>query len=224
MISYEHLYELQRFAELGRMSACLLHQIRTPLTAAMLNLELSEQSAGVRRARYNMRLLRQYVEAARQQARPGGQPVSFNLRPQLSQLRQVLTPMAVRAGVKLDLQPAPRCRLRGDPVRFQHIITNLVVNAIEAYDGQRAGGQPVVGVAFECRSGQLIIKVTDCGKGIPAGALSQVFEPFYSTKSSRGLGIGLAIVKQYVTTEFSGSITVTSSPKHGTRFTIKLPR
>jgi signal transduction histidine kinase len=48
VITYEHLQELQRFAELGRMSASLLHEISNPLTAAMLNLELTdEKSAGV---------------------------------------------------------------------------------------------------------------------------------------------------------------------------------
>lgn len=227
MISYEHLCELQRFAELGRMSASLLHEIRTPLTAAMLNLELcGQQSAGVRRAHYNMRLLRRYVEAARQQVRPGSRPVSFRVRPQLDQLKRVITPVAVKAGVKLELGPVPDCRLRGDPVKFQHVITNLVVNAIEAYENRsRIAAQPPVRLAFERREDCLIIRVTDYGKGISGEALTHVFEPFYTSKgqSGHGLGIGLAIVRQYVTADFAGSIKVTSSAQQGTCFRIKLP-
>lgn len=225
MISYEHLRELQRFAELGRMSASLLHEIRTPLTAAMINLELSgQQSAGVRRAHDNMRLLRRYVEAARQQMRPGGRPTTFLIWPQLDQLRRVVMPLALKAGVRLELRLAPNCRLQGDPVKFQHVITNLVINAIEAYDG-RTAGQPAVRVTFRLRCGWLTIRVTDWGKGIPAEALPHIFEAFYTSKgwSGQGLGIGLAIVKQYVTADFGGAIKASSSPRHGTRFILKLP-
>ena len=70
-ISLDQLRELEHFAELGRLSACLLHEISNPLTAAMLYLEQSEnrESLHIRRALRNMLLLQKYVEAARQQAR-----------------------------------------------------------------------------------------------------------------------------------------------------------
>ena len=227
LINYEHLRELQRFAELGRMSASLLHEIRTPLTAAMLNLELSDQqSAGVRRAQHNMRLLRRYVEAARQQVRPGSQPACFEIQPQIDQLKQIVIPLARKAGVRLDLRPVPNCRLRGDPVKFQHIITNLVVNAIEAYaDVELAAQPPLVKLTLEHRRGWLTIRVIDRGKGIPNEALPRVFEAFYTSKgqSGHGLGIGLSIVRQYVTADFEGSVKVTSSNRQGTCFSLKLP-
>lgn len=226
MISYEHLCELQRFAELGRMSACLLHEIRTPLTAAMINLELSgQQSAAVRRAHYNMRSLRNYIEAARQQVRSGSQTTSFSVEPQLEQLKRVVMPLAMRAGVKLIVRPAPNCQLHGDPVKFQHIITNLVVNAIEAYSDVETAKPPLIRLTFKRRRGWLTIHVTDWGKGIPAAALPHVFEEFYTSKSrsGHGLGIGLAIVKQYVATDFSGTVKVSSSRRQGTRFSLRLP-
>jgi signal transduction histidine kinase len=71
----------------------------------------------------------------------------------------------------------------------------------------------------------LVIKVTDWGKGITPDELPKLFEPFYSTKSKgfSGLGIGLAIVRQYVTDDFGGSIRVSSTRRLGTRFTVKLP-
>lgn len=218
---------MQRFAELGRMSASLLHEIRTPLTAAMINLELSgQQSAGVRRAQNNMRLLRRYLEAARQQIRPESRPTSFWVRSQIDQLKQIAMPLALRAGVRLDLGTVPSCRLRGDPVKFQHIVTNLLVNAVEAYgDAKGPGRRQLVKLAFELCDNRLIITVIDWGKGIPAAALPYVFEAFYTSKSlsGHGLGIGLAIVKQYVTTDFSGSIEVSSSRRHGTRFILEFP-
>lgn len=225
MISYEHLYELQRFAELGRMSASLLHEIKTPLTAALINLELSgPQSAGVRRAHNNMRLLRRYVEAARQQVRLESDMTNFAVRPHLQELKHVLRPLAVKAGVKLCFGPAPDCRLYGDPVKFQHIVTNLAVNAIEACS-LGSNRQPMVKLLFAHSGDWLVVEVMDRGPGIPDDALPHVFEAFYTSKGrhGRGLGIGLSIVHQYVTAEFRGHIRVRSSAETGTCFKISLP-
>jgi len=133
MITAEHLQELQRFAELGRMSASLLHEISNPLTAALLNLELSdERSASVRRARRDIKLL-----------------------------RRVLDPLASQAGVRLDIGAVPNCRLHGDPVKFQHIISNLVVNAIEAYSTTDRYDCRLVRITFTQRRNRLSIQVVD---------------------------------------------------------------
>jgi signal transduction histidine kinase len=226
VISGPELRELQRFAELGRLSASLLHEISNPLSAAMLNLELGDQqSRSVQRARRDMQTLKRYIEAARQQVRHQSQPTSFRVRPQLDQLKRIVIPLARKTGVRLDISPAPPCRLYGDPVKFQQIISNLIVNAIEAYDYSGAYDElRLVKVELAHKQGFLTVRVTDWGKGIDGAALPRLFDTFYTTKnqSGRGLGIGLAIVKQYVTTDFQGSIEVTSSKQRGTRFTARL--
>jgi len=226
VITYEHLQELQRFAELGRMSASLLHEISNPLAAALLNLELSDQrSAAVRRAHHDMKMLRRYVEAARQQVRGHSKATNFRVQPQLDQLKRLLVPLARKAGVRFDIIFPADCRLHGDPVKFQHIVSNLVTNAIEAYRDGPPRQQPRVRLTLAVKNNQLIITVHDRAAGIPSKALPHVFEAFYTTKgqSGHGLGIGLAIVKRYVTADFRGTICVTSSRRSGTCFTVTLP-
>lgn len=226
MISYEHLTELQRFAELGRVSASLLHEISNPLTAALLNLELGDpQSAAIRRARRDIKTLRRYVEAARQQIRRQSQATSFGLRPQLDQVNRLALPLAKKAGVKLTIGTPPKCRLYGDPVKFQHVIANLIINAIEACAYADIDDRREVRVAFESTSDEVIIRVRDHGQGIAAGDLAKIFDTFYTTKhgSGHGLGLGLAIVKQYVTADFKGSIEVASSRRRGTCFSVRIP-
>ena len=227
LLTYEHLRELQHFAKLGRMSASLLHEISNPLTAAMLNLELGEkQSAAVRRAKEDMKVMRRYIEAARQQVRLQGKATGFRVQPQLDQLQRIVAPLARKGGARLDIGPVPNCRLYGDPVKFQHVISNLLVNAIEAYSecGGGCNQANLVRLTLSHDQDWLTVLVADRGKGIAAEALPRVFETFYSTKEqSRGLGIGLAIVKQYVTDDFRGSIVASSSPRRGTRFTVRLP-
>ncbi|HZL07977.1 MAG TPA: HAMP domain-containing sensor histidine kinase [Candidatus Dormibacteraeota bacterium] len=228
LINYEHLRELQHFARLGRMSASMLHEISNPLTAAMLNLELGDkQSSAIRRARKDMQIMRRYIEAARQQVRLQAKATGFRIQPQLDQLKRVVAPLARKAGVRLYIGLAPECQLHGDPVKFQHIISNLLVNAIEAYGGRNADSRRVnvVRMTFSYDQSWLTVQVADHGNGIAPEAMPRLFETFYTTKgqSGRGLGIGLAIVKQYVTDDFRGSIKVNSSPRRGTCFTVTLP-
>jgi two-component system C4-dicarboxylate transport sensor histidine kinase DctB len=253
-VAVERLRTLEHFAELGRLSASLLHEISNPLTAAMLYLEQydDQQSPYIRQVWHNMRLLQRYVEAARRQVRQESVTASFGVQAQLNQVRRLLTPLARRAGVQLRFQPAPNHKLYGDPVKFQHIITNLVINAIDAYGDsahltapqdkaavsdsmttidQRGKASQNNEVTIECSSQQhwLIIRVTDHGSGLTDVELPRVFEPFYSTKirttnsrGDHGLGLGLAVVKQYVERDFDGSISVTSGQKRGTEFTARL--
>src|SRR4051812_12823379 len=108
----DRLQELQHFAKLGRLSASLLHEISNPLTAALLNLELSgQQTPAIKQAKQDMQLLQRYVEAARQQVRLASKPVNFSVRSQVRQLRRVMMPVAKRARVKLDIEAAPDCKL-----------------------------------------------------------------------------------------------------------------
>lgn len=222
------LQELHRLAEIGRLSASLLHQISNPLTAALLHLEQSKNHLpdSVRHVRRNVRLLWRYVEAARQQLRQESQPVLFSVGQQLEQVKRLVTPPADKARVSLVFDKASGYKLYGDPVKFQHVLANLLMNAIEAYDEDRYHGlaRPVRVVVKRQRR-YLVIRVIDWGKGITTDQMVKLFKPFYTTKKDAGygLGIGLAMVEQYARHDFHGSITVTSSRRHGTQFSLRLP-
>jgi len=222
------LLELQRFAEFGRLSAQLLHEVATPLTVASLYLgQLDHQPLpALRQARRSLRQLERYVGAARKQLQHQSQPVSFSVQRELRQLLTVLSPLAQTAGLGIYLEPSVPVRLIGDPVKFNQIVSNLVANAIDAYADMPLDGPPQrVDITIRQSARNLHLSVRDHGKGITAQQLPQLFEPFYSTKlaTNRGLGIGLAIVKQAVENDFGGSITVSSSPTGGTVFNIRLP-
>lgn len=223
-----HPNELRRFAELGRLSATLIHEISSPLTAALLNLELSDSaSPAIRKAYYNIQTLRRYVEAIRQQISSPAQVSSFRLASQIRQIKRFLLPLADEAGVIIDFGEAPKyIKLHGNPIKFQQILNNLIINAVQAYEGlSLVKRMPVVRVSFRLAKNSLIIKVADNGKGIPEAKLNQIFEAFYTSKKSKGKnsGLGLAIAKHHVTTAFSGSLSVTSQLGKGTQFSIKLP-
>jgi two-component system, OmpR family, sensor histidine kinase MtrB len=108
-----------------------------------------------------------------------------------------------------------------DRRRFERVVTNLIVNA------HQYGGDAIA-VRVGVRDGSLVLDVDDAGPGIPEDEREQVFARFYrghaahDRSTTRGTGLGLALVRDHVTT-FRGTITATDSPEGGARFEIVLP-
>ncbi len=106
-----------------------------------------------------------------------------------------------------------------DPGQLQEAIINLVVNAVDAMEER---GELTVETRADERSGEVLIAISDTGKGIPPEAMSLLFEPFFTTKKvGKGTGLGLAIVHGVVTSA-GGRVEVASQPGR-TVFTVRLP-
>lgn len=107
-----------------------------------------------------------------------------------------------------------------DPKQVQHIITNLISNALKySPDGSE------ISIASSVEDGQITIAVQDAGIGISEDDLSKVFEPFFraaNAKMTKGTGLGLSLVKQAVDL-CGGTIEVTSQLGAGSCFTVRLP-
>jgi signal transduction histidine kinase len=228
----QQLRHTERLAVLGRISSGLAHELGTPLNvvsgrASMIGSQQLSAAEVADRARIigdqsdrMAGIIRQFLDYARH-------PSSRRERESLSDLvddaLRLLRPVARASGVELvrgaDERPAP---LLVDREQMEQVLTNLVVNAIQAMPG---GGRVRVSVLRgrgETEDGARIL-VADDGPGIPPEVLSQIFEPFYTTKESgQGTGLGLSIVKGIVE-EHGGRIAVESSAGRGSVFTVDLP-
>jgi signal transduction histidine kinase len=108
-----------------------------------------------------------------------------------------------------------------DPAGIHSALSNLVSNAVEACRASdRTGHRITVSSRFE--GNLLLMQVTDDGKGMPKEVERKLFQRFYSTKGSKGTGLGLVITKKVVE-EHSGTIRVESEPDRGTSFFIEIP-
>ncbi|SHM80135.1 sensor histidine kinase KdpD [Chitinophaga sp. CF418] len=108
------------------------------------------------------------------------------------------------------------CKILANSGQLTRIFSNLVSNAFK-FSRQNA---PVVHLSYEDKA--LVITVTDDGIGIPAEDLPHLFQPYYrgsNTKDIAGTGLGLTIVKTFVTAN-DGDIAVSSEPNKGTVFTL----
>jgi len=102
---------------------------------------------------------------------------------------------------------------------FDWVIENLLKNALDAMEGQ---GQITVHIQDNER--EVLIDVTDTGKGIPASHISRVFDPGFTTKK-RGWGLGLSLSKRIIEQFHRGELSVKQSePGKGTTFRILLPK
>jgi two-component system sensor histidine kinase FlrB len=216
----------ERLAAMGEMVAGLAHQLRTPLSAAMLytaNLRQAELSLAdrdrladraIERLRHLERLIRDMLLFARGDSL-GRQ--CFEACELIREIAHTLEPLA--RGRNIDFGADCDCgdlRLYGDRKALGGAVTNLLDNAFNA-SGE--GGRVSVSVI---RNGdRLEFRVADSGPGIEPALQQRLFEPFYTTRAE-GTGLGLAIARG-VARGHGGDIAVASRPGEGAVFTLILP-
>jgi signal transduction histidine kinase len=220
-------FEVQQFAEFGRFSAGLIHDIATPLTAAILALEQirdERPNSMIKLAQNDLRQLEQYVVAARTQLKKHSLKTSFSVNDLIYQVVLLLKPRARSENIRLVTEITGSYCLYGDAVRLSQTLANLINNAIEAYSD--IPSRRLVKVTLAGNESWIKIAVVDYGKGIKKADHTRIFDPFYSTKQeiSRGIGIGLAVVKLTVEKEFNGRVEINSKIGTGTTFTLTIPR
>jgi len=109
-------------------------------------------------------------------------------------------------------------QIYADPQQLQQILLNLGLNALDAMP---KGGKLVMG-ALSPSTGNIIVTVTDTGMGIDNDVLPRIFQPFFTSKKRRGLGLGLPICDR-IAKSHGGTIRVESKPGEGTTFKVRLP-
>jgi signal transduction histidine kinase len=126
---------------------------------------------------------------------------------------------ATKNNVETTTEIAPQMpQMHADPQQLQQVLLNLSLNALDAMP---KGGTLTIGASIDS-SNQLTITVADTGIGIDADLLPRIFQPFFTSKKRRGLGLGLPICARIVKSH-GGRIEVDSEPGRGTIFKIHLP-
>jgi CheY-like chemotaxis protein len=121
------------------------------------------------------------------------------------------------APVRVETRCAPLPSVAGDPVQLSELLTNLILNALDAMP---AGG--LLTISTQVRAAHVVLTVTDTGIGMTEEVRQRVFDPFFTTKGPRGTGLGLSVAYGIVT-RHGGQIEVTSAPGAGTTFQVRLP-
>lgn len=217
----------ERLSALGEMAAQVAHQLRTPLSTALLyaghlarpqigdsdRIRFAEKTLS--RLRYLERLIQDMLLFVKG-ARLSGE--AFPLTQLLEELAQTIEPHAASRHIAFQLDmPAAGMILTGDRQAISGALINLLENALQAC---RSGGKVSLAVGGE-GSPFAAFQVEDSGEGIPEAARERLFEPFFTTRGE-GSGLGLAIVRQ-VAEAHDGWVEWAPRSEGGSRFTLFLP-
>ncbi len=226
-----------RLAAVGQTAAGLAHCMKNLLhglgTATYLvdqgmeekDLDLARQGWSMVRKNLNqLEELTQDLLAYAKDRRPEYQV--FNLNQTLYQCVSFVMGRAREQGVAIEVAPDPSCdRVMLDPLGMRRVLLNLLSNALDALQENPPPGNETPTITLKSGRdgyGQVWVSVADNGPGLPAEVKRQLFTRIFSSKGSKGTGLGL-LVCQKIAEEHGGAIDCANLPGRGVRFTISVP-
>jgi signal transduction histidine kinase len=216
-----------RLAAISRLTGGVAHEIKNPLNAIALHLDLLKEMSGAPAEEQHKMLnilskevlrLDRVVKTFLDFSRPV--EVHFedvDLGAVTREVSTLMTPQARLARVTLETEtPAGAALMRADADMIKQVVLNLVTNAMEA---MRDGGR--LRIAVRGTFDAVTLEIADTGPGIPPDLRDKVFQLYFTTKP-RGSGIGLAMTYRAVQLH-NGTITFTSEEGQGTTFYLQFP-
>ena len=222
----EQLHHYQRLSEMGRMMASLAHQVRTPLSAALLYAShlMAPQLDDDKRIRFAGKV-KSRLTHLEQQVRDmlifarGETKLEDRVdgRTLMARLEDLLDQPLSQHDADCDcINEAPDAVIQCNLEALLGAVLNLVNNALQA-----CGEGTELRLRMATEDDRLLLEVIDNGPGMDAATLKRAQEPFYTTKS-HGTGLGLAIA-QVMAKAHHGEFVLVSTPGAGTRASFHLP-
>ena len=223
----DKLSQMQRLSSLGRMVSTLAHQIRTPLSAAMLysanlkNSKLKEESRSRFQDKLSSRLkdLEQQVNDMLLFSKSGKEQVvsELSINEVVTDSVQNIEALSEKVGAKVNVKLCDdNCHILGNKNALVGAVQNLIHNSLQVIKENAE-----INIQAKCHGAYAYISVEDNGTGISPEIASKIFEPFYTSKV-QGTGLGLAVVKSVVDAH-QGQVRLLSTAGSGAHFCIKLP-
>jgi PAS domain S-box-containing protein len=224
-----------RVAAVGQLTASIAHELRQPLTAAVINGEaglrwLAMQPPELDQVKYSLEeaiksavrgsdIINSLMDLTKKQAL---RKASVDINEAVQEVAVLIQGEAVKHGVSLRAQLAPRlAHIQGDRLQIQQVVLNLAVNAIQAMSAADGGRRELQIISESIGSEGVCVGVRDTGPGLSAESMPHLFEPFYTTKPG-GIGIGLAICHSIIEAH-GGRLWATACEPHGALFQFTIP-
>ena len=218
----------EKLSLVGEMASSLMHDLRTPVSSIRLSADLINSAAhngkvpqwcdGIRlQCDRLVGMAAELMEFSKGESRLT--LVRTTITAFLDQFQTLNEGFLHPEGMEVIFKAEPG-EVEIDVMRMQRVLQNLVTNAIEALDG-------TIGPRLEIRAwmkdAQFHLAVEDNGPGIPEAIQGRIFEPFVTHGKTKGIGLGMAIVRNIVAAH-GGTINFATGPDRGTTFLIRLPQ
>jgi len=223
----KQLEQAGRLAAIGSLAAGVAHEINNPLTGVLAfaedlrdgkpedSAEYEDLSVIIRETLRCRDIVKNLLDFSRQES-PKFESLDVNtvVAQSLSLVRKLPEFRNIELTRHLCDDPPS---IQGDPQQLQQVILNFMLNASEAMNGK---GKITILTVHDALRNRCVIKVEDNGPGIPENLKNKIFEPFFSTKGTNGLGLAVSwgIIERH-----HGTIEVERSPTGGASFSILFP-
>jgi predicted ATPase/signal transduction histidine kinase len=229
------LAHVMRVTSLGELTASIAHEVNQPLGAVLINAEaclswlnheqpnLTEAHAALERIVRDGTRAGEVIRRVRTLARKTDAKMApLNLNEVLCEALTLVQHELLSSRVALRMEQAGALPIiLADKVQLQQVILNLVINGIEAMQSITDRPRELVIRSEQDAAQQVRVTVTDCGVGFSADSASQLFNTFFTTKSS-GLGMGLSICRSIIELH-GGRIWAVPNAPHGATIHFTLP-
>jgi len=229
----EEMLNREKVLATGELAAAIAHEIRNPLSVISMSVQYLQSKFDLKDPAREfteaiIRKVQRLDSVTKRLISYGWQGDLHLVRRNLHRcLKRILSLMKAQCRAS-QIQIIQQHNLKVPPVEMdeemmEEVFTNLLTNAVEAMP---SGGKLTVGTIYNTGQEEVVIKISDTGRGIPPKIWEDIFKPFFSTKKKDGgTGLGLAIVHRIVTLH-RGQIDVeshVSGSSKGTTFTLRLP-
>ena len=233
----KQLFHANKLMMLGTLSAGLAHEMNNPLASMLMEAEylrkilsrdktdqpsqgLKAAESLIRGVERMQRVLNHLLQYSRRDTTYTLE--TFPVRRLLFDSFVFMDRQLMARGIEVRVDAPEDLCLHGNFTQLESVLHNLVSNARDAFPEESPDGKFISITAAPLREGWMELVFEDNAGGIPADVLSQIFEPFYTTKDgSKGTGLGLSLSRKIV--EEHGGTIHCSSENARTRFTILLP-
>jgi signal transduction histidine kinase/ABC-type branched-subunit amino acid transport system ATPase component len=225
----EYVVQSEKMASVAEVAVGVAHEINNPLFIIKNYLELvkaknenADIAGKIQKIEAELGRIVEIVSSLLSfSRRRSNGPATVNVTQVVEEMIPLLDHRLAEKAVRLSRDGcAPTCSVRMDENRLKQVLLNLLMNSIDAVLER---GRIAISAEPDAAVGQVVIRVSDDGYGIPKDIADNVFDPFFTTKvGKRSTGLGLSICRHLVE-EHGGSISFASSPGEGTEFTVRLP-
>ncbi|ADG92066.1 histidine kinase [Arcobacter nitrofigilis DSM 7299] len=228
------LIQQSKMAALGEMIGNIAHQWRQPISAVsaiMMNIKWTAIAEGMNKkfiddrmkeANEQLGYMSQTIDDFRNFFKPNKEKELFDLDLEVRKTYKILKDTLQNNNINFQIFSNKEIIVFGYPSEFSQVVLNIISNAKDVLI-ERNTDKPKIEVHILKDEENIYCKITDNAGGIEEEIINKIFEPYFTTKESRGTGIGLYISKEIIQKHMNGLLIVKNN-EVGAEFTISIPK